>query len=138
MRIKGALELRSMPRLEKSMNILVTAGNTQTPIDQVRCITNIFSGRTGARIAASAFDRGHTVGLLTSHPEVFAEFPSKRRHGQLDFRLRTYRTFNHLEAAMRDEITRGDLNVVIHAAAVSDYFVAGVYTQHAGRLEDVS
>ena len=32
------------------MKILVTAGNTQTPIDQVRCITNVFSGRTGARL----------------------------------------------------------------------------------------
>ena len=47
------------------MNILVTAGNTQTQIDRVRCITNIFSGRTGARVAAEADSRGHTVTLLT-------------------------------------------------------------------------
>ncbi|HVL11743.1 MAG TPA: phosphopantothenoylcysteine decarboxylase, partial [Gemmata sp.] len=52
------------------MNVLVTAGNTQTPVDRVRCITNIFSGRTGGQIAARAYDRGHAVTLLTSHPEV--------------------------------------------------------------------
>jgi len=52
------------------VNILVTAGNTQTPIDRVRCLTNIFSGRTGANIAVRAAERGHTVTLLTSHPEV--------------------------------------------------------------------
>ena len=30
------------------MKWLVTAGNTVTFVDQVRCITNVFSGRTGA------------------------------------------------------------------------------------------
>src|SRR5262249_14112903 len=55
------------------MNILVTAGNTQSPIDKVRCITNIFSGRTGAGIALEAYRRGHRVFLLTSHPEVVVD-----------------------------------------------------------------
>ena len=50
------------------MKILVTAGNTQTPIDRVRCITNIFSGKTGAQIALEAHRHGHSVVLLTSHP----------------------------------------------------------------------
>ena len=43
------------------MRILVTAGNTQAPIDRVRCLTNIFSGRTGTRIALEARQHGHTV-----------------------------------------------------------------------------
>ncbi len=51
------------------MNLLVTAGNTQAPIDRVRCLTNIFTGRTGAGIALEAHRRGHRVTLLTSHPE---------------------------------------------------------------------
>ena len=53
-----------------AVKILVTAGNTQTPIDQVRCITNIFTGKTGARIAVGAAARGHDVRLLTSHPQT--------------------------------------------------------------------
>ena len=60
------------------MNVLVTAGNTQTPVDRVRVITNIFTGRTGATIAAAAFDRGHRVTLLTSHPKVLTDIPSAR------------------------------------------------------------
>jgi len=120
------------------MNILVTAGNTQTPIDQVRCITNIFSGRTGARIAACAFDRGHRVLFLSSHTEVLGEFPSQRHRDEPDFRVRPYRTFEDLDASMREEITRGSFDAVIHAAAVSDYKVAGIFTQHGDRFEDAS
>ncbi len=120
------------------MNILVTAGNTQTPVDRVRCITNIFSGRTGAQIAARAFDRGHTVAFLTSHPEVLAAFPSPRHRGEPDFRVRTYRTFDDLDTAMAEEIRSGKFDVVIHAAAVSDYRVAGTFTQHNGQFKDVS
>jgi phosphopantothenate-cysteine ligase/phosphopantothenoylcysteine decarboxylase/phosphopantothenate--cysteine ligase len=101
-------------------------------------MTNIFSGRTGARIAARAFDREHAVVFLTSHPEVLADCASARHRGEPDFRVRQYRTFDDLEAAMADEITHGGFDVVIHAAAVSDYRVAGVFTQHDGHLEDVS
>jgi len=58
------------------MNILVTAGNTIVPIDRVRCITNVFTGRTGTQIAMCGYERGHNVTLLTSHPEVVAKLSS--------------------------------------------------------------
>lgn len=112
------------------MNVLVTAGNTQTPIDRVRCITNVFSGRTGARVAAEAAGRGHSVTLLTSHPEVV--------DGSTGIRVRPYRTFDDLDALMTAEVTSGTYDVVIHAAAVSDYHVAGVFTHHDGRFEDAA
>jgi phosphopantothenate---cysteine ligase (CTP) len=120
------------------MNILVTAGNTQTPVDRVRCITNIFSGKTGAQVAATAFDRGHTVTLLTSHPEVLAAIPSARGRVAPDWRVRSYRTFDDLETLMATEITSCVFDVVVHAAAVSDYHVAGVFTHRDGRFEDAS
>jgi phosphopantothenate-cysteine ligase/phosphopantothenoylcysteine decarboxylase/phosphopantothenate--cysteine ligase len=118
------------------MNILVTAGNTQTPVDRVRCITNIFSGRTGASIAARAFDRAHVVTLLTSHPEVLDSIPAIRHRSAPDWRVRTYRTFDDLEAAMAEEIPGGGYDVVIHAAAVSDYRVAGIFTHADGTFTD--
>jgi phosphopantothenate-cysteine ligase/phosphopantothenoylcysteine decarboxylase/phosphopantothenate--cysteine ligase len=120
------------------MRILVTAGNTQTPIDRVRAITNVFSGRTGTRIAVRAFDRGHSVTLLTSHPEVLAESPSPCHRGEPAFRIVPYRTFDDLDTAMAREIGGGGFDVVIHAAAVSDYRVAGVYTSKEGRFVDAS
>jgi phosphopantothenate-cysteine ligase/phosphopantothenoylcysteine decarboxylase/phosphopantothenate--cysteine ligase len=114
------------------MKILVTAGNTQTPIDRVRCITNIFSGRTGAAIAVRAFDRGHEVTLLTSHSEVLDSIPTSRRREKPAFRVRPYRTYDDLAGAMADEIAQGGFNAVIHAAAVSDYRVAGIFDRPGG------
>jgi phosphopantothenate-cysteine ligase/phosphopantothenoylcysteine decarboxylase/phosphopantothenate--cysteine ligase len=110
------------------MNILVTAGNTQTPIDRVRCITNIFSGRTGTRIANRAVEKGHTVTLLTSHPELV--------EGGL--RVHAYRTFDDLESLMACEIGSGSYGAVIHAAAVNDYLLAGTFARQNGELVDVS
>ena len=52
------------------MRLLVTAGNTLALVDRVRCLTNVFTGRTGAAIALCAHQRGHAVTLLTSHPEA--------------------------------------------------------------------
>src|SRR5262249_53692930 len=112
------------------MNILVTAGNTQTPIDRVRCITNVFSGRTGARVADEAAARGHRVTLLTSHPEVLG--------GDANVRVRPYRTVDDLDALMAEEITPGRYDAVAHAAAVSDYHVAGVFAGRDGQLEDAA
>ncbi|MDY3553140.1 phosphopantothenoylcysteine decarboxylase [Gemmata sp. JC717] len=120
------------------MNVLVTAGNTQTPVDQVRCITNIFSGRTGAQIAATAYDRGHTVTLLTSHPEVLETVGGTRSRVGPDWTVRNYRTFEDLDRLMAAEITSGRFDVVVHAAAVSDFHVAGVFSYQAGQFQDVS
>ena len=47
------------------MNILVTAGNTITPIDRVRVITNVFTGRTGARIAGRLGSKWYAVYVET-------------------------------------------------------------------------
>lgn len=118
------------------MNVLVTAGNTQTPLDRVRCITNVFSGRTGGRVAAEAFDRGHTVTFLTSHPDVLDDIPARRPRTGPAWRVRPYRTFDDLEALMADEIPAGGYDAVIHAAAVSDYHVAGVYSRPGEEPED--
>jgi phosphopantothenate-cysteine ligase/phosphopantothenoylcysteine decarboxylase/phosphopantothenate--cysteine ligase len=96
-------------------------------IDRVRCITNVFSGRTGARIAGEAFERGHTVTLLTSHPEVVG-VPASRARQAPDWHVRSYRTFEELETLMATYIIEGEYDVVIHAAAVSDYQIAGIYT----------
>jgi phosphopantothenate-cysteine ligase/phosphopantothenoylcysteine decarboxylase/phosphopantothenate--cysteine ligase len=120
------------------MNILVTAGNTQTPVDDVRCITNIFTGRTGGIIAARAFERGHSVTLLTSHPDVVDAIPSSRDRTAPGWQVRPYRTFDDLDTAMGEEIGGGKYDAVIHAAAVSDYRVAGAFTFHDGQFEDVS
>jgi phosphopantothenate-cysteine ligase/phosphopantothenoylcysteine decarboxylase/phosphopantothenate--cysteine ligase len=119
------------------MKILVTAGNTQAPIDKVRCITNIFSGRTGAQIAAEAFDRGYALTLLTSHPVVLQGLPAVRARRAPDWQVLPYRTFEELETLMATSIQEGGYDAVVHAAAVSDYQVAGIYAPGTGTRFDL-
>jgi phosphopantothenate-cysteine ligase/phosphopantothenoylcysteine decarboxylase/phosphopantothenate--cysteine ligase len=120
------------------MKILVTAGDTQTPIDCVRAITNVFTGRTGARIAARAFDRGHAVTLLTSRPDALDSLPVVRPLTGPDWSVLPYRTFDDLESTMGEAVRTGGFDAVIHAAAVSDYRVAGIFTNNDGRLAVVT
>jgi phosphopantothenoylcysteine synthetase/decarboxylase len=112
------------------MNLLVTAGNTLVPIDRVRCLTNVFTGRTGAAIALAAHARGHAVTLLTSHPEAARDLhggalPAGR------WVQRPYKTFDDLQTAMSEALAGGALDAVVHCAAVSDYLSAGVYAPAA-------
>jgi phosphopantothenate-cysteine ligase/phosphopantothenoylcysteine decarboxylase/phosphopantothenate--cysteine ligase len=115
------------------MNVLVTAGNTQVQIDRVRSITNIFSGRTGARIALHAYHAGHAVTLLTSHPEVVAPLnndqalPASGR-----WAVHGYRTFDELAELLEARVRQDRPDAVIHCAAVSDYRSAGVYRWRSG------
>ncbi|MCI0642863.1 MAG: bifunctional phosphopantothenoylcysteine decarboxylase/phosphopantothenate synthase [Gemmataceae bacterium] len=114
------------------MNLLVTAGNTQAPIDKVRCLTNIFTGRTGAAIALEAYRRGHGVTLLTSHPEALNDLKKESELDEARCRTLSYRVFDDLDRLMAQEIRGGRLDAVIHCAAVSDYLPAGVYSAGQG------
>lgn len=110
------------------MDFVVTAGNTQTLIDKVRCITNIFTGRTGAALALAAWRRGHRVRLLTSHPEVvgdlalgLAGFPDSR------WKVATYQTFGDLRGKLESQLVGQTPDAIFHAAAINDYESVGVY-----------
>lgn len=105
------------------MKIVVTAGNTLVPIDRVRCITNIFTGRTGAQIAWHAHQLGHDVTLLTSHPEALDELNRPLQSLQ----VQRYRTFEDLQSLLQQATQHTNTDVLIHCAAVSDYLAAGVF-----------
>jgi phosphopantothenoylcysteine synthetase/decarboxylase len=93
----------------------------------VRCITNVFTGKTGATIARWAWERGHSVTLLTSRPEVVENHPSSERWAMLP-----YHTFADLQQLMRELVLAGDLDAVIHCAAVGDYLTGGIYAPVEG------
>jgi phosphopantothenate---cysteine ligase (CTP) len=118
------------------MQILVTAGNTLVPMDRVRCLTNIFTGKTGARIALRAYERGHALTLLTSHPEVVKELGSAVPAGSDRRAVRAYRTFEDLEELLTTSVREEKPDAVIHCAAVSDYGVGGVYAPASGTFFD--
>jgi phosphopantothenoylcysteine synthetase/decarboxylase len=116
------------------MNILVTAGNTQTPIDRVRAISNIFTGRTGTGIALEAHRRGHSVTLLTSSRQTVMELMTPDDKLTQRWTVIAYRTFDDMQVLMADYVCRPGLDALIHCAAVSDYRTAGVYAPDSATL----
>lgn len=111
------------------MKILVTAGSTEIPIDQVRIISNVFSGRTGTTIADYCAKAGNEVILLTSNPGLV------KNRSKLT--VLPYRTFDDLAELMEREINGGNYDVIIHSAAVSDFKVAGAYVKKNGKMRRV-
>jgi phosphopantothenate---cysteine ligase (CTP) len=60
------------------MNVVVTGGGTIAPVDDVRLLTNVSSGRLAAAIAESFLDRGATVWHIHAPS---AQIPLKRQAG---------------------------------------------------------
>ncbi len=114
------------------MRLLVTTGNTQVPIDRARCITNVFTGRTGTRIALEAHGRGHDVLLLTSHPELVSNLSKTGPEPKDGLTVRSFRGFDDLEKEIEESILKGELDAIIHCAAVTDYRAAGIFAPTPG------
>ena len=116
------------------MKVLVTAGSTIIPIDKVRVISNIFHGKTGTNIAGYFASQGDDVYLLTSNPGLVARMvPSSPI-----LSVFPYRTYDELAELMQTLIGGSDFDVIIHSAAVSDYYVSGVFVKDgAGGLQAV-
>jgi phosphopantothenoylcysteine synthetase/decarboxylase len=114
------------------MKLLITAGNTQVPIDSVRCITNVFTGRTGTAIGLHAYELGHHVTLATSQPAAVAELSGSQPLRPERWRLCHFRTFAQLQKILADEIPDSGYDAIVHCAAVSDYEAAGIFAPQAG------
>lgn len=97
------------------VRVLVTAGGTQEPIDPVRFITNRSSGKMGYAVAAEAARRGADVTLVSAPTKL--EVPDRVR--RIDVR-----TVLEMQAAIHERYA--DTDVVIQAAAVSDFRVRNV------------
>jgi phosphopantothenoylcysteine decarboxylase/phosphopantothenate--cysteine ligase len=96
----------------RGKRILVIAGSTREKIDDVRCITNFSTGKTGIEIAVAAWTRGADVELwYGASPELPpAFFPSKR-----------FDNLDTLNALVSESTLVFD--TIIVPAAISDYTV---------------
>jgi len=96
------------------MRILVTAGATQEPMDSVRYISNISTGRTGACLSEEFCRKGaqvvHLAGLQAWAPEA---------HDQL--KLIRFSSFGDLQRLLSELLSQTPFDAVIQSAAVSDY-----------------
>ncbi|MCR6655109.1 MAG: phosphopantothenoylcysteine decarboxylase [Opitutus sp.] len=111
------------------MKLLVTSGATREPIDEVRFLSNVSSGRTGAQLADSLSQRGHAVTLLAGEAAV-------RPTATPD--VRTFSSAEDLQTKLQKLLSTGAFDGVIMAAAVADYrpaeFTAGKLSSDADGL----
>jgi len=96
------------------VRILVTAGRTEEPIDDVRYISNRSSGKMGYSLASVARDMGGDVTLVSGPASV--EPPA-------GVRLVRVRTAGEMRSAVRAGASRADM--VFMVAAVSDFTPVG-------------
>ncbi len=92
--------------------VLITGGGTIENIDGMRNISNMSSGRTAVRIAEHFYINGADVTLLHSESAIEPEY---------DLNILRYNSFRSLKTLLHSQLTSKKYDLVIHAAAVSDY-----------------
>lgn len=96
------------------MKILITSGPTVEPIDDVRVITNISTGKTGS-VIANELSRKHHITYI--HSEYVRYLPRKNR--MIEFKK--FSSFKSLNLLLKNELGKKRYDLIIHLSAVSDY-----------------
>lgn len=94
--------------------ILITGGATREPIDGIRFISNVSTGKTASTLCEELQSRGWDVTYLHGAQSALPERPA---------RLIAFGDFHDLNERLRAELAGDDFAAVIHCAAVSDYSV---------------
>ena len=110
--IAEEVEAALQPKLLAGKRVLVTAGPTEEPIDPVRVITNLSSGKMGYAIARAAREAGANVTLVSGPTALAAPFGVER----IDVR-----TALEMFDAVKRRAASSD--VFVSVAAVADYRV---------------
>ena len=104
------------------MQVIVTAGPTYEPLDQVRRLTNFSTGQLGCELAVFLAQQGGTVTLLLGEQAVYpppSGIPVERFSSGADLRSR-------LQARAGEGVA-----AVFHAAAVGDFGFGSVFQRDA-------
>lgn len=99
---------------KRTGKVLITAGGTSEPIDDVRVITNRSSGRTAATLADFLIQSGLQVTFLHSQNSVLPKSDCEKI---------AFESFGDLQAELTAALKKNTYTAVIHAAAVSDYSI---------------
>ena len=121
--------LMAVDRPGTGKRILITAGGTREPIDSVRYIGNLSSGRTASRLADELTQEGHQVTWLG------AEYAMRPRRSCAILR---FNSFNELSQQLQSLLAGSEFDAVVHAAAVSDFSVESVLTEDGDPLKSSS
>jgi phosphopantothenoylcysteine decarboxylase/phosphopantothenate--cysteine ligase len=113
------------PKLLSGKRVLLTAGPTFEPIDPVRGITNLSSGKMGYALARAAREAGAAVVLVSGPTALAAPYGVRRVDVQ---------TAQQMRDAVLANVAGQDVFVAV--AAVADWRVANVSTQKLKKDED--
>jgi phosphopantothenoylcysteine decarboxylase/phosphopantothenate--cysteine ligase len=97
------------------MRILVTSGATREFLDDVRFVSNVSTGRTGALLADALARAGLAVTLLRGQGADKPPRPDALAG------LSVFTSADNLLRQLRARLAAGKIDAVIHCAAVSDY-----------------
>ncbi len=106
--------------------ILLTGGGTREPIDSVRYIGNMSSGRTASLLADALAMAGHQISWLGAKYAINPVMATS---------IEQFYSFDDLASQLQTLLENNDFDAVIHAAAVSDFSVAAVRTDNGEPLE---
>ncbi|MDR3263988.1 MAG: bifunctional phosphopantothenoylcysteine decarboxylase/phosphopantothenate--cysteine ligase CoaBC [Clostridiales bacterium] len=115
---KEILRLLNVKQDYKGKRILVTAGATRENIDGVRYISNNSSGKMGVALADAAAERGAEVTLIEAYVKEAPSAVLKK--------IVTVGTTAEMYDAVIGGLNQND--IIIKAAAPSDYKVKGTYS----------
>ena len=117
--------------MERSLNILITAGGTSEKIDDVRRITNSGTGSLGAKIA-DAFISAEEGCKITYICSAGAVKPSSKQNVEII----TADDVESVKTAVTAACSKNSYNVIIHSMAISDYRVQTVTGGDGRELKD--
>lgn len=106
-------KLKPKSKKFKNKKILITAGPTWVPIDAVRVISNIATGKTGVLLADKLSRLGAKVTLLLGPVESCCL--------NKNIRLIRFKFFEELKNKLEKELKSKKYDILIHSAAVSDF-----------------
>jgi len=127
--LKTVGRIMAVDRKISSKRILITAGGTREPIDSVRYIGNLSSGRTASRLADELWDAGHEVTWLGAESALTPQCPCA---------MPRFYSFDDLAFQLQTLLAANEYDVVVHAAAVSDFSVASVQTQEGDPVDTMT
>jgi phosphopantothenate-cysteine ligase len=106
------------------MKVVVTAGGTVEPIDEVRSISNRSTGRLAKAIAESLL----ALGGDSIEELYYLHGPGAAAPEDPRVRLVAVGRVRELEAELGNLLRANEVGAIIHAMAVSDFSVSGVAT----------
>jgi phosphopantothenate---cysteine ligase (CTP) len=112
------------------MRCVITAGPTFEPLDQVRRLTNLSTGRLGSELASFLTGQGREVTLLIGQQ---ATYRGERQSSHVETFTTTQSLSDRLQALSAESI-----DAVFHAAAVSDFSFGKLWARlETGELKEL-